>query len=164
MASESAHFKQQKAANLNSLVNGKADWQVDPMMQKAKEDAFARVEHDLNSGILQQLRLKREQGLASIIAESCYNAGLTFPQAEKCEAFVKDKDFKLKMLASFAQDHLMKHRMAYEAECHASPEFNRLPTIEEKDRHYAYCHTHFLRRLKQDVSQELEVKAREVFL
>ena len=52
MATESAHFKQQKAANLNPLVNGTAEWQVDPLLQKQKMDAFDRVAHDLNSGII----------------------------------------------------------------------------------------------------------------
>ena len=61
------------------------------------------------------------------------------------------------MLNTFTEDHLVKHRLAYLAECHESPEFHALPSIEEKDRHYTYCHNHFLRRLKQDVSQDLEV-------
>ena len=163
MASESAHFKQQKANNLNPFANGKAQWEIDPLLEKQKAEAFERATHELNSGIVQQLRLRREQQLASMVVDNCYKTGFTFPQAQKCEQYLMEKDFKLNMLGSFAQDHLLKHRLAYEHECHGSAEFNALPSIAEKDRHYAYCHNHFLRKLRQETTPELEVKAKVLF-
>ena len=59
MASESAHFKQQAASNLNPIANGSADWQEDNLLKKQKDNIFARVSYELNSGIIQQLALKR---------------------------------------------------------------------------------------------------------
>ena len=52
MASESAHFKQQKANNLNPFANGKAEWEIDPLLEKQKAEVFERVTHELNSGIV----------------------------------------------------------------------------------------------------------------
>ena len=47
MAMESNYFRQQKLTNLNPIVNGKADWQVDDKITKYKEQALERVSYDL---------------------------------------------------------------------------------------------------------------------
>lgn len=71
-AQESNLFKQQKLANMNPLVNGKYTWQADPKLEREKNAVFERVAYELNSGILQQLRLKRERDLNPVIAEQCF--------------------------------------------------------------------------------------------
>ena len=52
MATESQYFKQQRKANLNPLVNGKAQWQRDEKLDNERATVFERVAYDLNSGIL----------------------------------------------------------------------------------------------------------------
>ena len=75
------------------------------------------------------LALKRQQELAPIISENCYKTEFTYPQAEKCEEYMKAKDFKLNMLKSFTEDHLVKHRLAYDKECLGTAEFHNLPSL-----------------------------------
>ena len=76
---ESNYFRQQKLTNLNPIVNGKAEWQVDPKTTIKKEQALARVAYDLQSGIIQQLTLLREKELDQIVRDKCYNnSALTF--------------------------------------------------------------------------------------
>ena len=76
---------------------------------------------------------------------------------------MRSKDYKTNLLNSFVRDHLVKHEIAYDATCVKGSEMQGLKSMAEKDRHYQECHNSFVRRLKQDVSQELELKARELF-
>ena len=164
MATESAYFRRQQKENPNSMVNGKAEWQPDAKMEQKRLDAFERVQYELNSGILQQLRLKREQEINTIVMNKCFkNAELSFPQAEMCAEWVRQKDFKTSLINSFTQDHLAKHHLSYHLECVSNPAMQQMKTMEDKDRAYLTCNNTFIRRLKQEVHQELEVKARELF-
>mgnify|MGYP000946950691 FL=1 len=141
MATESAYFRQQKARNPNTLINGNAEWQPDAKIEAKRVAAFERVSHDLNSGIIQKLRLQREQEMNKIVATQCYkNPELSFPQANKCADWVRSKDFKTTLLKTFAADHLVQHHLAYQTECIDSEQMRSLKTIEEKDRSYVTCH------------------------
>ena len=148
---------------MNPLVNGKYTWQADPKLEREKNAVFERVAYELNSGILQTLRLQRERDLNGVIAEQCFADDFNYLQAARCEKFVRANDFKMNLIQNFAKDHLVKHQLAYDAECINSDEMKALGSVVEKDRAYVYCHNHFLRRLRQDVLPDLEEKARDLF-
>ena len=83
-------------------------------------------------------------------------------QAQKCEEFYYVNDFKLNMMESFVSDFMTRHLLEYQA-CWQNPKFEALQTNEEKDREYLACHKQWIRNLKENVSQELELKARQSF-
>ena len=78
-------------------------------------------------------------------------------------SFLKENDYKTNLLRSFVKDHTGRHALQYEADCIYSPELKALPTLADKDRFYVECHRNFLKNLRENVSQDLEVKARQVF-
>ena len=78
-----------------------------------------------------------------------------------CEKFHFENDFKLKLIQSFSKDHLVKHEVAYQ-KC-ISDSRKLQGSVEEKDRHFLNCHNNILRNLKENVANELELRARELF-
>ena len=83
-------------------------------------------------------------------------------QAERCERFYTENDFKLNLLKSFVRDHTVPHLQQHE-KCYSGAAFDALPTNEEKDRVFEACHAKWLSNLKSDVTFELELKARQLF-
>ena len=79
-----------------------------------------------------------------------------------CHEFYEKNDYKMNLLGSFVRDHMTKHFLSYE-KCHSGAAFESLATMEEKDRSFLACHDKWLKDLKQDVTYELEVKARQIF-
>ena len=97
--------------------------------------------------------MKREQELDIIARDKCFkNSALTFMEAQKCNEWVREKDYKTNLLKKFAKDHLVHHEIAYDATCVNGPEMQALKTMADKDRYYKECHTAFVRRLKLEVS------------
>ena len=47
-------------------------------------------------------------------------------------------------------------------DCVTGPEITALPTNEEKDRFFLKCNDRWLKNLKDNVSQDLELKARNL--
>ena len=160
---ESKYFKEQKARNLNATVNGSAAWQYDVKYQTQVRDVLARVQADINDGIILHLQAKRMQYLEKHVAEKCYkNNDYTYLQAAKCEQHYYNNDFKLNLLESFVQESMVPHLREYQG-CFTEPAFTRAATAEEKDRVFLACHNRWTSNLRTNVSQELEVKARELF-
>ena len=79
-----------------------------------------------------------------------------------CQSFYEKNDFKLNLLNSFVRDHMTRHLIEYE-QCYMGAAFNALPTNEAKDREFQACHNKWISNLKQNVTFDLEVKAREMF-
>jgi hypothetical protein len=77
-----------------------------------------------------------------------------------CEKFHFENDYKLKMIETFAADHLVKHQVAY-LNCKTDAESLR-GSVEDKDRHYLACHDKWTKNLRENVSQELEARARQM--
>ena len=83
-------------------------------------------------------------------------------QAQKCEEFHYKNDYKLNIMSSFFNDHVVKHLNEYES-CWKNAEFENLKTNEEKDRSFLDCHNRWVRNMRENISQELEVRVRELF-
>ena len=79
-----------------------------------------------------------------------------------CEEYHYHKDYKLKLIAGFYRDHMVKHIKNYSA-CYNSDAFHALPTNADKDRAFLDCHNRWTRNLKEEVALELDIKARQLF-
>ena len=118
---------------------------------------------DLEDGIIAHLRAKRMQYLENHAIESCYTKkDFNFQQAERCEKFLYENDYKLNLLKSFTTDHLVRHLKEYN-QCYNNEAFNSLKTNEAKDRVFLECHNNWVRNLNINLSQDLEIKARQLF-
>eukprot|EP00997_Jenningsia_sp_PLL12_P010696 NODE_8030_length_427_cov_57.113757_g7170_i0.p2 GENE.NODE_8030_length_427_cov_57.113757_g7170_i0~~NODE_8030_length_427_cov_57.113757_g7170_i0.p2 ORF type:complete len:56 (-),score=12.59 NODE_8030_length_427_cov_57.113757_g7170_i0:52-219(-) len=54
------------------------------------------------------------QKLDQHVNQNCYqNSKYNYLQGNACEQFHYENDYKLKILESFADDHLVKHQVAY---------------------------------------------------
>ena len=163
-ATESKFFRENKAKSLNALQSGASAWKIQPKSLMQVANAVERVNMDLEEGILTKLRLQRQQQLLSTLSDRCYSSNdYTYAQAMACHDFYERNDFKLNLLKSFVRDHMAKHFVSYE-QCYSGDAFEALPTPEEKDREFLQCHNRWISNLKTNVSQDLELKARELFM
>ena len=79
------------------------------------KNALDRVSFDLNEGILAHLKAKRMQHLEKHAIETCFvKNDYTFQQAERCQKFLIEQDFKLNLINKFTADHLVRHVNAYD--------------------------------------------------
>lgn len=123
-ATESRFFKASKAKSLNSTVNSSASWQMDPKAVIQVKDAMERVQSDLEEGILKKLALQRDQHLLTAINNKCYkNNDLTFMEAQMCDQFYQNNDFKRAALSNFVEDHMTKHILEWDS-CFNNNKFN----------------------------------------
>ena len=58
--SESKFFREQKAKSLNALQNNANTWSFTPKVSHQFDNAVARLQMDLEEGILTKLRLQRQ--------------------------------------------------------------------------------------------------------
>ena len=76
----------------------------------------------------------------STLADKCYkNNDYTYSQAERCEQFYQENDFKLNLLKSFVRDHTGAHLQQHE-KCYSGAAFEALRTNADKDREFEACH------------------------
>ena len=91
--------------------------------------------------------------------KNCYESSkYTFAEAQMCETFHYDNDYKLNSIKTFWKDHVSKHVKSYQ-ECNKASA--SLATIADKDKAFADCHKDWIREFKTNQSQLLEVRARE---
>ena len=57
---------------------------------------------------------------------------------------------------------MWKYALEYH-NCYNSPDFDALPSIEEKDRKYDQCHKKLVKQMKETVVPELTEIAKKVF-
>ena len=99
----------------------------------------------------------------STLSDRCYkNNDYSYAQALTCQEFYEKNDFKLNLLSGFVRDHMTTHFEAYE-KCYTGAAFMALPSNAEKDREFQACHTKWMGNLKENVTFELETKARQLF-
>ena len=111
-----AYFEQKVKKSLNSFSNGDFldQWKPDSKYEMEKNDAIDRVEHDIESGILTKFRVLRTKQLEHIAVANCYqNKSYSYMEAEQCEKFLYDNDFKLGLIKSFYKDHISKHVLSH---------------------------------------------------
>ena len=101
---------------------------------------------ELTDGILTKFHLMRTKQLEAQIIEACYKKkSLNIDQAEACENFYMDNDYKLKNIEKFWEDHIPKHLINYQG-CvnHAMTQ----KTTLEKERVFDDCHNDWIKDFK----------------
>ena len=161
MASESQYFRDQKAKSLNYTVNSKEKWAPEASELLKVNKAIERVKFDLESGILLKLKMLRERELEQTVKERCYqDTSINFMQGQMCEDFHYTNDFKLNVIGSFFKDHLSKHLVDFEDNCVVGSAIAGLSSNEAKDRAFLKCKDSWISNFRDNVSQDLELKAR----
>ena len=70
---------------------------------------------ELEEGILLKYKALRQKQLGNAISENCFgDPKLKIWEAEQCEKFHYENDYKLKNLSSFWKDHIPKHIRGYQ--------------------------------------------------
>ena len=160
-ATESQLFARLKARSLNALQNN-APWEIELRQQKEIEATLLEAKTRLEEGVLLQLRLQRQRDLNKLVASKCYQRkDLSYEQAEKCEEYYINNDFKLNLLSRFTSDYLPKHLISLER-CIKGDEFTSLPSLADKDRAFLACKENWRANLQATVIPELEAKAKEL--
>ena len=111
------YFKDKLSKSLNSMVNddSQATWVPDHKYALEFKDAIDRVRNDLEQGILTKFRVLRTRQLEGIVASKCFeNDSYTYSEAEACENFHFDNDYKLNAVNNFWFDHISKHVKDYQ--------------------------------------------------
>ena len=162
MASVESSFFKNKRNNAENGIQNPDFWEPSPLSLEQSEQAFERVAFDLDNGIVESKFLQREKAVHAHISQNCFqNKDYNFLQGMYCEKFHHDNDFKLKLIKSFSKDHLVKHEVAYQ-KCIADSR-KLQGTVEDKDRHFLACHDSILKNLRENVANELELRARQLF-
>ena len=119
---------------------------------------MARVQNDLEQGILTKYKVLRTRQLEGIVVKNCYeNKQFTYNEAEMCEKFHMDNDYKLNAVSNFWKDHVSRHVKSY-YQC--SQGLERFESVADKDRAFADCNKHWIKEFKENESQSLELRAR----
>ncbi len=152
------YFQNKVKNSLNALSNDAAAWKPDTKFEQEAASLSQRVQYELESGILTKYRVLRTRQLEQVAAQNCYgNKSYTFLEAEQCEKFLMQNDFKLNLIKDFYKDHHAKHYLSHQA---CADQANEASTIVGKDKAYADCHNAWVSDFKQNQSQELEARAR----
>ena len=113
--SESDAFKANKKNSLNNLANSPDSWTLDVKYFQKAYDEIEKVKFGLEDGIILRMQVERLKYLEQQIIKNCYqNKTYTFMQAQKCEQFHIQNDFKLNLLKNFFNDHIVKHINEYQ--------------------------------------------------
>ena len=154
------YFQDKQKKSLNNFVNDKAtsSWMPDQKYALELANTSARVQNDLETGILTKFRVLRTRQLEGIVTKNCWeNDKFTFAEADMCSKFHFDNDYKMKAIDSFWNDHFPKHFQAYKR---CSEGLEGATSVGEKDKAYADCHNDWMRDFKENQSQSLELRAR----
>ena len=111
------YFQDKQKNSLNSMINGDAAKIYSPDLKYSLEfkDTMDRAKNDLNEGILLKFRMLRTKQLESLVASNCYeNSKFTLNEAEICQKFHFENDYKLNAIGSFWRDHVSKHIKDYQ--------------------------------------------------
>ncbi len=137
-------------------------WKPDTKRQMEMARTYEEAEFALEEGILSHLRAKRMRELEAYTVKNCWkNKNYNYLQAEKCESFHLQNDYKLGLLQSFTKDHLWKHSLSHET-CWKNGRFEALDRIE-KDREFVKCHEKWVSNMREKVVPDLEQRAKEPF-
>ena len=152
------YFQDKQKKSLNNFVNGKGAYAPDSKYHAEVSEAAARVQNDLESGILTKFRVQRTRQLESITVKNCWeNSKFTFAEADMCTKFHFDNDYKMNAIDNFWKDHFPKHYLTYKR---CSDGLDSLSSVAEKDKAYADCHKDWMKDFKEEQSQNLEARAR----
>ncbi len=94
----SEYFHEKRKNSLNSFTNEEAakDWTPDHKYLMEVSDVIKRASMDIHDGILTKFSTLRTRQLEAKIGETCYSKkNATLEEAESCEKFTFDNDYKL---------------------------------------------------------------------
>ena len=78
-------------------------------------DILKRGSMDLHEGILSKFKQLRTRQLEKHIAETCYaKKSSSIKDAEQCQKFTMNNDYKLNQINNFMSDHIPKHIEQYQ--------------------------------------------------
>ena len=104
----------------------------------------------------------RQRELEEFAVKNCYqNKTYNFLQAQKCEEFHYKNDYKLNILKTFFNDHIVKHLKNYEA-CWKNDQFAALKTNEDKDLAFVQCHDKWVNNLRENIVPDFETRIRDL--
>ena len=139
------------------------DWTPSDKLIYEANEAFDQASTDVDIGILEKFTALRMKELDKIINTNCYkNKEYNYLQAQKCEEYHMDNDYKLNLLNSFTRDHVWKYMVEYN-NCYNNSEFNSIADPTEKDRAYLKCHEDFMKQWDGQIQKELHTRAKELF-
>ena len=152
---ETEAFRAQKANSLNNLLTQASTWQVDVKYFRKALDTLEAAKFELEDGVILKSQILRQKELEAHVVKNCYqNRTYNFLQAQKCEEFHYNNDFKLNLLKTFFSDHVAKHLKQYES-CWNNAEFEGLKSNEEKDLAFVECHDKWVANIRENVVPEL---------
>ena len=156
------YFSQKQKSSLNSFIgqDGAKDWQPDSKYLKEADDVVLRAQYELTEGILTKYTALRMKQLDEVTLDKCYkNPKFSMMEAEACEDFHHKNDYKLRNISNFWQDHIPKHLKSYD-KCSV---VQNMATVADKDKAFADCHTEWVSNFRINTTQELELRARQLF-
>ena len=157
-------FLEKNKQSLNSFNNEEASrfWSPDQKYDLELVETLKRSKTDLEQGILARFNALRQRQLEQAIAQNCYSKkSYTYLEAEMCEKFHYDNDYKSNQIKSFWEDHISKHLRGY-GTCEDGAKQMQDATVLEKETYFADCHNAWIRDFKDQKHFELEVRAREL--
>ena len=108
------YFQDKQKKSLNSMVNSPDTWQPSDKYVHEFDNAIQRAHYDLEDGILNKFRALRTKQLENLVAQNCYTGKkFTFDEAEFCEKYHYENDYKLNLINTFWADHIPKHANTY---------------------------------------------------
>ena len=142
MAEHSEFFQ----SHLNKVGSLNHPWYENEKMKLEAEKAFEHAKVDVDHGLVEKYKALRMKELDQFVNKNCYkNKQYNFAQAQRCEQYHFENDYKLGLLNSFTKDHIWKYMVDYK-NCTRSQEFKSLDNIVEKDRAYQKCHDKFMKQ------------------
>ena len=155
------YFKNKVKGSINALTNGEAlfDWKPDMTLNMEFNEEMTKARYQLEDGILLKFRVLRQRQLERQAAQTCYSdPKLNFIEAEQCEKFLVENDYKLSAINQFFYKNTIRHVKAYN-KCLELTENDDLSSMAEKDKVYLQCHNDWVRNFKQEVVPDLETRA-----
>uniref|UniRef100_A0A7S3CWM8 Uncharacterized protein n=1 Tax=Strombidium rassoulzadegani TaxID=1082188 RepID=A0A7S3CWM8_9SPIT len=157
------YFQQKIKNSLNSFTNGEDvdSWAPDSQYYLEFSEVMERARLQLDQGILLKLSILRQRQLEKLAIEKCFkDSSLNFSEAEVCETFLYDNDFKLKALNNFYSENTVRHVKEYMA-CRNDPQVLEQNTLVGKEKAYMQCHNEWVKNFKSNTVYELEERARK---
>ena len=146
------YFLDKQKNSLNSFTNGDAlkSWEPDSKYIIEVKETLKRSQMDLEEGILLKYKVLRMRQLEQSISENCYgDSKLNMHEAEMCQNFHIENDYKLKIMDGFWKDHIPKHVKGYQSCMNG---IDKIETVVEKDKAFADCHKQWMKDWKQNKS------------
>ena len=118
---------------------GTYEWKPNLVFEREHLKLLEDAEQDFEIEVASHIRDRRHRELEAHVLKNCYqNKDYTYLQAERCEKFHMDNDYKLRLINKFFKELIWKHALEHE-KCSRGAHFDSLPSVEAKDLYYLEC-------------------------